>query len=78
MEPASERDIRSDYTLLYRLQLKKKRGYASNITTLSVFHHLLSFLLIYLLSLAKIRIIFGIPNKEYRRNDIKKSNRLHT
>ena len=55
-----------------------KRGYASDITTLSVFHHLLSFLLIYLLSLAKIRIIFGIPNKKYRRNDIKKSNRLHT
>lgn len=55
-----------------------KRGYALDITTLSVFHHLLSFLLIYLLSLAKIRIIFGIPNKEYRRNDIKKGKRLHT
>ena len=49
-----------------------KRGYALDITTLSVFHHLLSFLLIYLLSLAKIRIIFGIPNKKYRRYDIKK------
>ena len=40
MEPASERDIRSDYTLLYRIQQKTKRGYALDITTLSVFHHL--------------------------------------
>ena len=37
MEPASERNIRSDYTLLYRIQQKTKRGYALDITTLSVF-----------------------------------------
>ena len=36
---------------------------------LFVFHHLLS---CYLLSLAKIRLLFRIPNKEYRKNDIKK------
>ena len=46
-----------------------KRGYALDITTLFVFHHLLS---CYLLSLAKIRLLFRIPNKEYRKNDIKK------
>ena len=69
MEPASERDIRSEHNFYIEYNKKTKRGYALDITTLSVFHHLLS---CYLFSLAKIRLLFRIPNKKYRRNDIKK------
>ena len=50
-----------------------KRGYATDITTLSVFHHLLSFLLIYLLSSAKIRILSGLSIRKVGKNGRKKT-----